>query len=196
MTQPFRCFLLSALCLLAWVLPLQAEENTAKKKLEDSIPMPEKQVSDLNSLKRAKVTEEQAVNQLKYMMVKGFARMEKQIVANGTFPPFGLTLSPDGEFKAVIPEVEEELPPQIVLIKLAESMEAIAQTRAMWSVGIMYIRAIQRDDGSYAQRIIVMAEHIAGWARHWAYPFKVENGEVKLGQPTETNVEPIYYLPK
>jgi hypothetical protein len=158
--------------------------------------MPDKPATDLNTLKRAKLTEEQAVNQLKYMMVKGFARMEEELVKNGSFPPFGLTLMPNGEFKAVVIETDETIPTQIQLIKVVESMEAIAKTRAMWGVGVMYIRAIKRDDGTYAQRIIVMTEHIAGWARHWAYPFKVENGEVKLGQPTETPVDPIYYVEK
>ncbi|MFV1872182.1 MAG: hypothetical protein ACMZ64_02485 [Oleiphilus sp.] len=194
MTRQIRTFFVSALCIFAFITPLQAEDGGAKRKLEESIPMPEKKVSDLNSLKRAKLTEEQAINQLKYMMVKGFARMEEQLVKEGAFPPFGLTLSPDGEFKAVIPDADERLPNEVVLVKLTESMAAIAKTRAMWSVGIMYIRAIKRDDGSYAQRIIVMTEHIAGWGRHWAYPFKVENGEVKLGQPTETPTAPVYYV--
>ncbi len=195
MTRSFRCLIVSVLCLFIWMSPSQAETNKAKK-LEDTIPMPAKAVTDLNTLKRAKVTEDQAVNQLKYMMVKGFARMEKQIVEQGTFPPFGLTLLPDGEFKAVVIESDEVIPMQIKLIKMVETMETIAKTRAVWAVGVMYIRAIKRDDGSYAERLIVMTEHIAGWGRHWAYPFKVENGEVKLGKPTVTPVKPIYYVEK
>ncbi len=195
MSRSFRCLIVSVLCAFIWALPVHSEEGKAKK-LEEAIPMPDKPAIDLNTLKRAKVTEEQAVNQLKYMMVKGFARMEEELVKNGSFPPFGLTLMPNGEFKAVVIETDETIPTQIQLIKVVESMEAIAKTRAMWGVGVMYIRAIKRDDGTYAQRIIVMTEHIAGWARHWAYPFKVENGEVKLAQPTETPVEPIYYIEK
>ena len=195
MTRSFRCLIVSVLCLFIWISPSQAESTKAKK-LEDTIPMPEKASADLNTLKRAKVTEEQAVNQLKYMMVQGFARMEKQLVGEGSFPPFGLTLSPEGEFKAAIIDTDEKIPTQVQLIKLVETMETIAKSRAVWGVGVMYIRAIKRDDGSYAQRIIVMTEHIAGWARHWAYPFKLENGEVKLGKPTETSVEPIYYVTK
>lgn len=191
MSRSFRCLIVSVICILVWVSPVQAEQGKAKR-LEDTIPMPKKQ-ADLDQLKRAKVTEEQAVNQLKYMMVKGFARMEEELLETGSFPPFGLTLSPEGDFKAVIPEMEVELPSQVTLVKLAESMEAIAKTRSMWAVGLMYIRAIKRDDGSYAQRIIVMTEHIAGWARHWAYPFKVVDGDVKLGKPTETSVKPVYY---
>ena len=131
------------------------------------------------------------------MMVKGFARMEKEIVENGSFPPFGLSMLPDGEFKAVIPDLGGEfLPSHVVLPVLAQQMEAIAQTRSMWAVGLMYIRAIKREDGSYAQRIIVMTEHIAGWARHWTYPFKVVDGEVKLGKPTEGTAQPIYFVKK
>ena len=195
MTPSFRRLIVSTLCIFIWISPLQAETGKAKK-LEDTIPMPDKQAADLNTLKRAKVTEDQAVNQLKFMMVKGFARMEKELIETGSFPPFGLALLPDGKFKAVIIETEENIPSQIQLIKMVESMETIAKTRSMWAVGVMYIRAIKRDDGSYAQRLIVMTEHIAGWARHWAYPFKIENDEVKLGQPTETPVEPIYYVNK
>lgn len=195
MSRSFNCLIVSVLSLFIWMSPVHAESDKAKK-LEETIPMPNKAVADLNTLKRAKVTEEQAVNQLKYMMVKGFARMEKELIEKGSFPPFGLSLLPDGEFKAVVIETEENIPTQIQLLKMVESMEAIAKTRAMWAVGVMYIRAIKRDDGTYAQRLIVMTEHIAGWARHWAYPFKVENGEVKLGQPTETPVEPIYYVEK
>ncbi|KZY42385.1 MULTISPECIES: hypothetical protein [unclassified Oleiphilus] len=176
MKRSFCCLLLLALCVLSWVSPLQAE--------------------DFNSLKRAKLTEAQSVNQLKYMMVKGFDRIKKEVVKNGSFPPFGLTLSPDAEFKAVIPDIEAKLPSQVVLVKLAESMAAIAQTRSMWAVGIMYIRAIKRDDGTYLQRIIVMTEHIAGWARHWAYPFKMEDGEFKLGTPQELEVKPVYFTKK
>lgn len=195
MTRSFRCLIVSVLCLFIWVSPSQAESTKAKK-LEETIPMPSKSTADLNTLKRAKVTEDQAINQLKYMMVKGFARMEEDLVRKGSFPPFGLTLLPDGEFKAVIIETDENIPMQVQLIKMVESMETIAKTRAVWAVGVMYIRAIKLDDGSYVQRLIVMTEHIAGWARHWAYPFKVEKGEVKLGKPTETPAKPIYYVNK
>tara|TARA_R110001592_G_scaffold1001_2_gene5900 strand:- start:12863 stop:13417 length:555 start_codon:yes stop_codon:yes gene_type:complete len=183
------------LCLFIWVSPIQAESTKAKE-LEDAIPVPNKQAADLNALKRAKVTEEQAINQLKFMMVKGFSRMEKELVEKGDFPPFGLSLFPDGSFKAVTIDSEIPVPNEEALAAVAQSMAAIAKTRSTWGVGIMYIRAQKLDDGSFTQRIIVMTEHIAGWARHWAYPFKVENGEVKLGKPTETAVNPIYYVNK
>lgn len=184
MSRSFSCLIISVLCLFIWVSSSQAT------------PLLEKPSADLNSLKRAKLTEGQAINQLKFMMIKGFSRMEKELMETGAFPPFGLMLSPDGEFKAAVIESEENIPMQVQLIKMVESMEAIAKTRSMWAVGVMYIRSIKRDDGTYAQRIIVMTEHIAGWAMHWAYPFKTENGEVKLGQPTETSVKPVYYIEK
>lgn len=193
MTLSFRCLIISALCLHAFISPAYAEEDTIKK-YEETIPMPEKDSMDLNKLKRAKVTEEQAVNQLKYMMIKGFARMEKELVEEGSFPPFGLTLSPEGDFKALtIDAGEVDVPNEVQLAAVAKNLEAIAQTRAMWGVGLMYIRALKLDDGSYVQRIVVMTEHIAGWARHWVYPFKVEEGVVKLGQPTESEAKPVYY---
>lgn len=195
MTRSFRCILLTALCLIAFASSVHAEENSIKK-YEEAIPMP-KQEADLNKLKRAKVTEEQAVNQLKFMMVKGFARMEKELIESGDFPPFGLTLSPTGEFKALtIDAGDVKVPTEVQLAAVAKNLEAIAQTRAMWGVGLMYIRVLKLDDGSFVQRIVVMAEHIAGWARHWVYPFKVEDGVVKLGQPTETEAKPVYYSKK
>lgn len=198
MLQSLPRLLITVLVLLGFSVPVFSEGNDLKK-IEDTIPLPPKggDAVDLNTLKRAKLTEEQAVNQLKFMMVKGFARMEDEIVNEGTFPPFGLALSPTGEFKAVIADTgDDELPSGMVLSVLATQMEAIAQTRTMWGVGLMYIRAIKRDDGSYAQRIIVMTEHIAGWARHWVYPFKVVDGVVKLGRPTETAADPVYFAEK
>lgn len=195
MIGSFRCLFLSALCFIVAFSPAHAEEKNPAKKLEETIPLPEKSTMDLSKLKRAKLTEEQAINQLKFMMIKGFARMEKELVEKKTFPPFGMTLSPEGEFKAVtIDAGEVEVPTTVQLAAVAKNMEAIAKTRAMWAVGLMYIRAIRLDDGSYVQRIVVMAEHIAGWARHWVYPFKVEDGVVKLGQPTESPAKPIYYV--
>lgn len=197
MIRQLRCFLLSALCFFVILLPTHAEEKITAKKLEESIPLPQSTAMDLSKLKRAKLTEEQAINQLKYMMIKGFARMEKELVEEADFPPFGMTLSPEGEFKAVtIDAGDVEVPSDIQLAAIAKNLEAIAKTRALWAVGLMYIRAIKLDDGSYVQRIVVMAEHIAGWARHWVYPFKVEDGVVKLGQPTESPAQPIYYVDK
>lgn len=192
-------WLISVFSLVFLTFPVVAE-NTKPTENAKSVESTNKKgstaVSTPGEFKTAKLTEEQAVNQLKYMMVKGFSRVEKELIANGSFAPFGLSLLPDGEFKAVFIESDEKIPTQVQLIKVVESMETIAKTRTMWAVGIMYIRAVKRDDGTYAQRIIVMAEHIAGWARSWAYPFKIENGEVKLAMPNETALDPIYYVEK
>lgn len=194
MIRPFRCLILTVFSVLMFSAPAFSEDKPSKK-LAETIPVPEAKAMDLNKLKRAKLTEEQAVNQLKFMMVKGFARMEKELVETGGFPPFGLTLLPDGEFKALtIDAGDVDVPSEVQLAAVAKNLEAIAKTRAVWGVGIMYIRAIKLDDGSYVQRIVVMAEHIAGWARHWVYPFKVEEGVVKLGQPVENPAQPIYYI--
>lgn len=191
---------LSRLLLVFWAFVFVSGPVLADgKKLEDQIPLIPQNKSDVDitTLKRAKLSEEQAINQLKFMMVKGFARMEEEMVETGGFPPFGLTLLPNGTFKAVIPNTGgEKLRNEVVLAMLAKQMEAIAQTRSVWAVGIMYIRRIQRDDGSFAHRLIVMTEHIAGWARHWAYPYKVVDGKVKMGQPTESSAKPIYYVKK
>jgi hypothetical protein len=197
MAQLLRCTFLSFLVLFAFSGQLLAEGNGSGK-LEDTIPMPKKDAGvDLTKLKRAKLTEDQAIKQLKFMMVKGFARMQDLLIKEGSFPPFGLSLLPDGEFKAIIPDTGgQKIPSEIELVALAKNLEKIAKTRTMWAIGLMYIRAIKRKDGTYAQRIIVMTEHIAGWARHWAYPFKVVDGDVKLGKPTETSVEPVYYVNK
>ena len=193
MTLSFRSFLLIVLSIIVFVSPVQSEEKNINQ-YEETIPMPKKE-ADLNTLKRAKVTEEQAVNQLKYMMIKGFTRMEKELVDKGEFQPFGLTLLPTGEFKALtIDAGDVKVPTDVQLAAVAKNLEAIAQTRAIWGVGLMYIRAVKLDDGSHIQRIVVMAEHIAGWARHWVYPYKVEDGVVKLGQPTETAAKPVYYV--
>jgi hypothetical protein len=192
---------LSRLCVFVLALFVVAGGANAEegKQWEDKIPLIPKQQNDvdISTLKRAKLTEEQAINQLKYMMVNGFSRMEKEMVETGGFPPFGLTLMPGGEFKAVIADTGgQELRNEVVLAMLAKQMEAIAQTRSVWAVGIMYIRRIKREDGSYAHRLIVMTEHIAGWARHWAYPYKVVDGQVKMGQPTESAVKPVYFVKK
>lgn len=144
--------------------------------------------------KKATLTEEQAINQLKYMMTKGFARMEKELIETQGFSPFGLVLFPDGEFKPLTIDSGEESSAEEQLSDVARNLETIAKTRAVWGVGIMYIRAIKLDDGSYVQRIVVMTEHIAGWARYWVYPFKVEDGVVKLGQPDEYSKQPIYFV--
>jgi len=180
--------------LLMVVLPVHAED---KPKAEDLVEAPTaEETADLASLRRTKLTEEQAVNQLKYMMVKGWARVEDELVETNSFKPFGMVLSPQGEFRPVYIAEQDKLKQEVALAAIVKNLEAIAQTRSMWGVGLMYIQGKKRKDGSLDMRIMVLGEHIAGWARHWSYPFKIENGEVKLGAPTETAIEPVYFVPK
>ena len=172
-----------------------AEEKVKAEDLVDD-PVAADESVDLGTLKRARMSEEQAMNQLKYMMVKGWAKVEKELLDRGSFQAFGMVLSPKGEFRAVYIDQQERLPPDMQLATIVKNLEAIAQTRSMFAVGVMYIQAKERSDGSIDKRIMVLGEHIAGWARHWAYPFKIEGGEVKLAAPRETSVEPVYFVQK
>ncbi len=195
MSHLARALLAISFFMFAVASPLSAEED--KPKAEDLVEAPDaSQAADLSSLRRTKLTEEQAVNQLKFMMVKGWARVEDELIENNTFKPFGMVLSPQGEFRPVYLAEQEKLDQSVALAAIVKNLEAIAQTRSMWAVGLMYIQGKKRKDGSLDMRIMVLGEHIAGWARHWAYPFKIENGEVKLGAPAETAIEPVYYVPQ
>ena len=196
-----RCFLFTAvisLLPLLLVSTAQAEERKISKE-EKMAAAESKAAIEKSGLKlRAKLTEDQAINQLKYMMVKGWARMERQLVEQKTFQPFGLTLSPQGDFKPIFVSISDLKPgenyrPEFVLNSVTETIKAVADSRSMWAVGVMYIQAKERPDGSFEQRIQVMTEHIAGWAHHWSYPFKITDGEVKLGAPIETPVKPVYF---
>ena len=193
-----RLSFLSILLVFAHLMLLSQAHAEDKVKAEDLVDqnVAADAPADLNSLKRARLTEEQVVNQLKYMMVKGWARIEKELVDRGSFKAFGMVLSPKGEFRPVYIDEQERLAPDVQLATIVKHLEAIAQTRSMWAVGVMYIQAKERSDGSVDKRIMVLGEHIAGWARHWSYPFKVEDGEVKLGAPIETNVQPVYFVEK
>lgn len=172
-----------------------AEEKVKAEDLVDD-PVAADESVDLSTLKRARMSEEQAMNQLKYMMVKGWAKVEKELLDRGSFQAFGMVLSPKGEFRAVYIDQQERLPPDMQLATIVKNLEAIAQTRSMFAVGVMYIQAKERSDGTIDKRIMVLGEHIAGWARHWAYPFKIEDDEVKLAAPKETSVEPVYFVQK
>lgn len=176
---------------------LHAEEKP-KVKAEDLIPMPEKTQApaDLNSLRRARLTEEQAHDQMKYMMVKGWKRINDDLVNTGTFMPFGMVLSPEGEFRPLYLAEQEKMGQAFALGMITKSLQSVADSRSMWGVGLMYITGREKKDGTFDRRIMVMTEHIAGWAWHWAYPFKVVDGEVKLGAPIETPVKPVYYSQK
>ena len=197
------CFRLTAVVTLFTLMlsnTLYAEERKLSKAEEMATAGAKEPVVNLKALgetRRSKLTEEQAVEQLKYMMVKGWVRMERILVEQGSFLPFGMTLMPDGEYKTVIVNslVTEELTvsPEFALNAVIENLKAIAETRAVWAVGLMYIQAKEKADGTFEQRIQVLTEHIAGWARHWSYPFKVVDGEVKLGAPIETPAKPVYF---
>ena len=57
----------------------------------------------------------------------------------------------------------------------------------------MNIETKKNADGTSRDYIRVVAEHIAGWARSWSYPYKMVDGEVKLGAPKELVLDPVYY---
>jgi len=176
------------------VSTVQAEEK--KKSVQyESIPMPQQRAVDLSNFKKARVTEEQGLKQLKLMVVEGWKRIKDELLETGAFPAIGLTLSPQGKFRPLIAdESDVVLRPNDLVTILVQQLQSIAQTRSMWAVGLMYIRAFKADDGKNVYRIMVMTEHIAGWARHWSYPFKLVDGDVKLGKPTETVVDPVYFV--
>ncbi|MFT7185900.1 MAG: hypothetical protein ACI84K_001288 [Pseudohongiellaceae bacterium] len=179
---------------------LYAEERKKSKAEEMATAGSKKPIAELGRIgasRTGKVTEEQAVEQLKYMMVQGWTRIDKDLKEEGSFIPMGLTLSPQGEFKAVHVESqtgELRIKPEFALKAVVLNIKEIAKTRAVWAVGIMYIQAKEKKDGTHEQRIQVMTEHIAGWARHWSYPFKVIEGVVKLGAPIERPVAPTYFI--
>jgi hypothetical protein len=170
-----------------------AEENK-KQKIEEMVdkPVPKNEV-DLNSIRRGKLTEEQATAQLKFMMVKGWERIEDDLIERGSFKPMGMILQPDGEFKPLRIEGQDEYNQEFVLNGIVESLKEIAKTRSVWAVGIIWVTGKKQQDGTYYKQIMVLTEHIAGWARHWAYPYKLVDGEIKLGSSIETQVKPIYF---
>jgi len=197
-----RRFMLAAVFFLVPFLlssTLHAEERKKSKAEEMATAGSKEPVAELDTLgtsRNAKLTEAQVVEQLKYMMVQGWIRIDRELVEDGSFIPMGLTLSPSGEFKPIF--VDSGTGPfrvkaEFALKAVAENLKVIAERRTMWAVGLMYIQAREKEDGTHEQRIQVMTEHIAGWARHWSYPFKVIDGEVKLGAPIERAVKPTYF---
>jgi hypothetical protein len=176
---------------------VSAEEIKKKIKAEDLVEAPVAgkgaDLNDLNQLRRATVTEEQAVAQLKYMMVQGWIRMEKQLLERGAFLPFGMVLSPEGTFNVLAIENQGLVKKDYQLASIVEYLKRIAETRSKWGVGLMYIETIKTADGTSMDYIRVIAEHIAGWARSWSYPYKMVDGEVKLGAPRELVLDPVYF---
>lgn len=171
-----------------------SQENK-KIKAEDLVEIPTQgEIADLNQNRQAQVTEEQAVAQLKYMMVQGWARMEKELLEIGGFLPFGMVLSPDGAFNVLAIENQTLIKKDHQLVSIVEYLKRIAKTRTKWAVGLMYVETIKNDDGSSMDYITVLAEHIAGWARSWSYPYKVVDGVVKLAAPKESVIKPVYFV--
>jgi hypothetical protein len=113
-----------------------------------------------------KLTEEKAIEQLKYMIVKGWARVEGVLVEKGTFLPFGMTLMTDDEYKVVIvdSQITEELTvsPECALNAVIENLKAIANTRAVWALGLMYLKVREKKDGTYEQRIQMLTDIYLG----------------------------------
>lgn len=173
---------------------VSAEEKKAEK-LPDGVSNPNSPL-DAAPMKRAKLTEEQAVKQLKFMTVFGWARIEKDLVEKGKFNPMGMVLYPDGVTKPLYVDEQDVMDPSLQLAMIAKSLKEIAQTRTVWAVGIIFSQIRKNKDGSDLNLIIVNTEHIAGWGRHWAYPYFVEKGELLLGQSTETPTEPFYFIQK
>jgi len=169
-------------------------EETKKQKIEEMVdkPVPKNDL-DLNTIRRATLTEEQATKQLKYMMVKAWERIEPDLLERGSFKPMGMILQPDGEFKPLRVEGQGQFKQEFAMNGIVESLKEIARTRSVWAVGIIWVTGAKQADGTYYKQIMVLTEHIAGWARHWAYPYKLVDGEVKLGSSVETSVKPVYF---
>jgi len=188
-----------SLCLafsLAFSSIVMAEDESVSSKAERLASKPtEGAPADLNVItRRAKLTEDQAVQQLKYMTVQAWKRIEAELKDKGSFQAFGLTLSPTGEFKPVFIAYQGNMPNEIQMDALVRNMKAIADTRSVWAVGIMYVTGFEQEDGSWAKRIGVVAEHIAGWAKAWSYPYKVdESGELRIGNSRMVDMDPVYF---
>jgi len=192
-----RCVFIPAILSLMLIGFAQAEERNISEAEKMASAPGSGPKADLDTLKRAKLSEKEAIKQLKYMMVLGWGRMEEQLREEGTFKPFGFTLMPNGDFKAVHLDTEGvRIKSDFTLDAVTRNLKAIAETRSVWAVGVMYIHAKEKSDGTFDQRIQVMTEHIAGWARHWSYPFKTIDGAVKLGAPIEIEVPAVYFSKK
>lgn len=188
------CFVLS-LCASA-ALSGQALAETVTERAEKLASQPvQGGAAELPpTTRRAKLTEEQAVTQLKFMTVKAWQRIEKELKDRGSFKAFGLTLSPQGEFRPIFIKDQGDVPQQYQIDILVKNLRAIAETRSVWAVGLMYVTGERRADGSFSKRIAVVGEHIAGWAKAWSYPYRVEeDGTLRLGTSKMVDMKPVYY---
>ena len=169
-------------------------EETKKQTIEEMVEKPSDEAQTLlKSTKRTKLTEEQATNQLKYMMVKGWERVERDLVEKGSFKPMGMILRPDGEFRPIRVDRQDELKQEVALEAIVRNLKAFGKSRQVWGVGMIWVTGKKLPDGNFYKQIMVTTEHIAGWGRHWAYPYKVVDGEVKLGQPVESPTKLVYF---
>lgn len=198
--QAFK-FLLITLCftLAAGIHAVNAEEKAPAPKSEEKLPDGTSNPNDpvQNApMKKAKLTEEQALKQLKFMMVNGWGYVEKELVANGKFNPMGVVLYPDGTTKPVYVDNRDKMDPNLQLAMIAKMLKEVANSRAVWGVGLLFSQIKRDKEGNEIKLIIVNTEHIAGWGRQWAYPYFVEKGELLLGQPQETPTsKPFYFAP-
>jgi hypothetical protein len=197
MYKSFYSFLtFSALAIGMAVTSISVFAQDKKPSIEDMVEKPTGEaVTDLglSQSKRAKVTEEQAIAQLKYMMVAAFKRNEPDLLERGSFKPMGMTLDPDGAFRAIRVDGQDEMPQDVAIEALVRALQGLASNRTQWSVGLIYVTGKKLEDGNVARKIVVVAEHIAGWARSWTYPYAVIDGVVKMGQPLEQEMKPVYY---
>lgn len=197
MYKTFLSFLtFSALAFVLAATSISAFAEEKKQNIEDMVEKPvDGAVTDLGltAPKRAKVTEEQAIAQLKYMMVAAFKRNETDLLERGSFKPMGMTLDPDGTFRAIRVDGQDEMPQDVAIEALVRALQGLAANRTQWAVGLIYVTGRKLEDGTILRQIVVASEHIAGWARSWTYPYAIIEGEVKMGQPAEREMKAVYY---
>jgi hypothetical protein len=197
MYNPFIRFLsITMLFLGSLVVSTAIFAEDKAPSIEDMVSKPTGEaITDLSmsESKRAKVTEEQGIAQLKYMMISAFKRVEEDLLSRGSFKPMGMTLDPDGTFRGIRVDGQEDMPQELAVEALVKALKGLASNRTQWAVGITYVTGRKLEDGTTLRQMVVATEHIAGWARSWTYPYVVKDGAVKMGQPEEREMKPVYY---
>ena len=188
--------LVATFLVLSCLSSLALAEETVSEQAERLATQPTTDGNAVNFVNRkAKLTEEQALNQLRYMTVEAWKRIEGELNERGSFKAFGLTLSPQGEFTAVhVNTGDENVPNEVRVNALVGMLKEVAASRSVWAVGLMYVTGERKSDGTIGKRIGVVGEHIAGWARAWSYPYKVDEGGVRLGPSKEVPMNPVYFV--
>lgn len=187
---------LFAVCTAVMSVGTAVAEEAKKKSIEDMVDKPTAdQINELRdqASKRAKLTEEQAVAQLKYMMINAFKRVQPDLKERGSFKPLGMTLDPDGTFRGIRVDGQDEMPQEVAIEALVSALKGLATNRTQWAVGLIYVSGNKMSDGTINRKIVVTTEHIAGWARSWIYPYAIIDEDVKMGQPVEQKMKPVYY---